>query len=105
MLIGALLQYGCASAPKDLVAGIRSEQPTQTIRDKSYARAQRYLDADAVLRARSLALPRVQVAEGAVAARYHRPAGGSGGQPCQSRVLRLAPYLRVDDDASDLEIG
>lgn len=105
MLIGALLQYGCASAPKDLVAGIRSEQPTQTIRDKSYARAQRYLDADAILRARSVALPRIQVAEGAVAAGITAEQADLVANRASREVcLRLAPYLRVDDDAPDLEI-
>lgn len=105
MVVGTLLQYGCASAPKDRVAGISSEQPTQLIRDKSYARAERYLDAEAVLRARSLALPRIRVADGAVgagisAAQAELVANRASREVC----LRLAPYLRVDDDAADLEI-
>ncbi len=104
-IIGLLLQYGCASAPKDLVAGISSEQPTQTIRDKSYARAQRYLDAAAILRAHSLALPRIRVAEGAVGAGISAEQADLVANRASREVcLRLAPYMRLDDAGSDLEI-
>jgi len=104
-VLGLMLLHGCASAPKDVASGISSDQPTQTVRDKSYARAERYLDVDAVLGVHSLTLPRIQVAEGAVGAgitveQADLVANRAGREIC----LRLAPYLRVDDAAPDLDI-
>jgi hypothetical protein len=103
--IGLMLLHGCASAPKDVAVGISTQQPMAIIRDESYARAERYLDADAVLRVRSLAVPRIRLAEGAVdeditAEQAELVANRVSREVC----LRLAPYLHVDDEAPDLDI-
>jgi hypothetical protein len=104
-LIGLMLLHGCASAPKDVAVGISTQQPMETIRDESYARAERYLDTDAALLVRSLAVPRIRLAEGAVdegitVQQAELVANRASREVC----LRLAPYLQVDDEAPDLDI-
>ncbi|MFN8768668.1 MAG: DUF3313 family protein [Lysobacteraceae bacterium] len=100
-----LLLVGCASAPKASQDGLASARTLETLRDEPYARAARFLDAEAVLAARSVSPPRVAVAEGAA---------GEGIAPGQATLVAnraarevcqaLAPYYRITDEAPDLAI-
>lgn len=103
--LAMLALQGCASAPKPEVRGISDQRPMTTLRDEDFARIERFVDADAVLAARSAGLPSVRIAADAV---------GAGINPEQAalvanRVARdlcngLARYVRIDERAPDLRV-
>jgi hypothetical protein len=104
-LSAALLLTACASAPKPSAAGIETTRTLTTVKDETYAQAERYIDADAVLAASSVGLPVVRVAEGAV---------GEDITPAQAALVanraardvctRLARRYRIDEASPDLAI-
>lgn len=103
VLLGSALLAACATAPKAPREGFATARTLETVRDEPHARIARFLDAEAVLAARSISPPRFLVAEGAA---------GDGIEPRQAvlvanRAARdlctaLAPYYRITDDAPDL---
>ncbi|GAB3729811.1 hypothetical protein GCM10028794_04560 [Silanimonas algicola] len=104
-LFAALVLTACASAPKPTVEGIRTDRPMALVKDETYAKAERFVDADAVLAARSVGLPRVRIAEGAA---------GEGITPEQAALVanraardtcvQLARRYRIEPASPDLEI-
>ena len=105
VLFATLWLAACASAPKPTGTGIRTEQPMAVTKDEAYAKTERFVDAEAVLAARSVGLPRVRIAEGAV---------GEGITPQQAALVanraardtcvQLARRYRIDPEAPDLAI-
>ena len=76
------------------------------MRDEDYAQAQRYLDIDAVLDARSARLPTIDVAESATAegitdAQTRLVANRAAREVCNA----LAPFLELRQDEADLDIA
>ena len=105
VIAAALLLAACASAPKPSGPGIRTERPLELTKDEPYAKTERFVDAEAVLAARSVGLPRVRIAEGAV---------GEGITPEQAALVanraardtcvQLARRYRIDPESPDLDI-
>lgn len=105
VVFASLWLAACASAPKPSATGIRSEQPMAVLKDEGYAKVERFVDADAVLAARSVGLPRVRIADGAA---------GEGITPAQAALVanraardtcqQLARRYRIDPEAPDLDI-
>lgn len=105
MLFAVLCLAACASAPKPVTAGIETEKALVPVRDEPYAKTERFIDIPRVMAARSVGLPRVRVAEGAI---------GEGITPAQAALVanraardacvQLARRYRIEADAPDLEI-
>lgn len=105
LLVAALLLMACASAPKPTAAGFATTKPMTTLKDEAYAKAERFVDAEAVLAARSVGLPRVRIAEGAA---------GEGITPTQAALvanraardtcMQLARRYRIAPEAADLDL-
>lgn len=104
-LTAALLLSACASAPKPSAAGITTSKAMSTVRDEPFAQAERFVDAERVLAARSVGVPSVRVAEGAA---------GEGVTPEQAALVanraardtcvQLARRYRIEPEAPDLDI-
>lgn len=105
LLFATSLLAACASAPKPTAAGIPSDKPLETLKDEAYAKAERFVDAEAVLAAKSVGLPRVRIADGAM---------GDGITPEQAALVanraardvcvQVSRRYRIDPDVPDLEI-
>lgn len=105
LALAALLLQACASAPKDRAVGIASTQTLETIRDDSYAKAERYLDVEAVRLAARVGLPRVALADGALGEGISAAQGALvANQAARQVCTNLAPFLRFDEAAAELAI-
>lgn len=103
--LAMLALQGCASAPKPDVRGLSDERPMTTLRDEAFARSERFVDAEAVLAARSAGVPEVRIAA---------DAAGAGISPVQAELVAnraardlcngLARHLRIDEHAPDLRV-
>lgn len=105
----ALLAIGllgaCASAPKVAHHGIATDRELTPVRDDRHARADRFLDADAVLAARSATLPRVDIADGA-ASENITPAQAAlvANRAARDVCNALAPHLELVERDGDLDV-
>lgn len=105
MALVALLLQACASAPKNLAPGIASTQTLEVIRDDSYAKAERYLNVDAVRAVQRVGLPRVLLAEGALGEGISAAQGALvANRAARDVCTNLAPFLRFDDANPELAI-
>jgi hypothetical protein len=105
-LLFASLLSACASAPKVAQRGIPTERELTPVRDEAYARADRFLDIDAVLAARSATLPQVDVAEGAAAQDVSADQAALVANRAAREVCNaLAPHLAMVERDGDLEIA
>lgn len=100
------LLSACASAPKVAQRGIATDRELTPVRDEAYAKADRFLDIDAVLAARSASLPQVDIGEGAAAkdvsdAQAALVANRAARDVCNA----LAPHLELVERDGDLEIA
>ena len=101
----ALLLQACASAPKDRASGIASTQTLEVVRDDSYAKAERYLDINAVRSVERVGIPRVVLAEGALGLGITAVQGALvANQAARKVCTNLAPFLRFDEAAAELTI-
>lgn len=105
-LATASLLTACASAPKVAQRGIPTERELTPVRDDTYAKADRFLDVDAVLAARSASLPRVDVGDGALPKDISpEQAALVANRAARDVCNALAPHLDLVDDDGDLEIA
>lgn len=105
VLFATLWLAACASAPKPTGTGIRTEQPMAVLKDEAYAKAERFVDAKAVLAAGSIGLPRVRIAEGAAGEGItSEQAALVANRAARDTCLQLARRYRIDLDAPDLDI-
>ena len=105
MLLAALCLAACASAPKPVATGIETEKTMSPLRDEAYATSERFVDTPRVLAAKSVGLPRVRIADGAM---------GEGIAPAQAALVanraardtcqQLARRYRIDPERPDLDI-
>jgi hypothetical protein len=104
-LAAVLLLAACASAPKPTMRGIETSKTLSLVKDETYAKAERFVDAERVLAAQSVGLPIVRIAEGAA---------GEGITPEQAALvanraardvcLQLSRHYRIDPEAADLDV-
>lgn len=104
-LLATALLGACASAPKMAQHGIPTDRELAPVRAQPHARADRFLDVDAMLAARSATLPRVIVADGAA---------GDDITPAQAALVAnraardvcnaLAPHLELVERGGDLDV-
>jgi len=104
-LLATALLGACASASKMAQHGISTDRELTSVRAEAYARADRFLDVDAVLAARSATLPRIVVADGAA---------GEDITPAQAALVAnraardvcnaLAPHLELVERDGDLDV-
>ena len=105
VLLATLWLAACASAPKPTGTGIPTAQPMAVLKDEGYAKTERFVDAEAVLAARSVGLPRVHIAEGAVGEGITREqAALVANRAARDTCVQLARRYRIDPDAPDLDI-
>ncbi|MCE3003619.1 MAG: DUF3313 domain-containing protein [Xanthomonadaceae bacterium] len=106
VLLAAALLSACASAPKVAQRGIATDRELTPVREEAYARADRFLDVDAVLAARSATLPQVDVADGA-AGKDITPAQAAlvANRAARDVCNALAPHLELVESDGDLDIA
>jgi len=104
-LMALALLGGCASAPKNAVVGIEAQQELSSLRNDRSQRVDQYLDAPRVARARSVRLPEVMVAPGALDAGVTATQGAlvanrAGRELCGN----LSKYFSVRKRKADLHL-
>jgi len=106
LLLAALaLLGGCASAPKNDVVGIAAQQDLLSLRSDRTQRVDQYLDGPRVARARSVLLPEVMVAPGALDVGVTETQGALvANRAARELCSNLSKYFSVRKRTADLHL-